>query len=114
MPKTLSGYEKETIITFNEAEDVAHVFTYNKTWQQHLEKKLNLAPLMDNEFGGKEYKISKKRIRPPLAPRKLSAEAKKKLQQRARELRQNSILASKTTITTAKSRAKSGSRAKSF
>jgi hypothetical protein len=39
-----------------------------KTWQRHLEKKLGLKPVMDNGFGGKEYKIEKKRIRPPRAP----------------------------------------------
>ena len=82
MSKTLTSYEQETIINFNKAEDTAYIFTYEKTWQQHLEKKLGLKPLYDNGFGGREYEIDKKRIKPPRAPRKLSNSAKKKLVER--------------------------------
>ena len=73
MSRTLSAYEQETIISFNKAEDIAHIFTYDKKWQKHLEEKLGLEPVMDNGFGGKEYEVAKKRIRPPRAPVKLSA-----------------------------------------
>jgi len=45
MARRLSSYEQETIISFNKAEDIAHIFTYEKTWQKHLEKKLRLKPL---------------------------------------------------------------------
>lgn len=79
---TLSRCEKETIITFNEADDTAHIFTYNKGWQKHLEKKLGLKPVMDNGFGGKEYELPKSRIKPTRAPRRLSPSAKKKLIER--------------------------------
>jgi hypothetical protein len=82
-----SNYEQETIINFNKAEDVAHIFTYEKTWQQHLEKKLGLKLTMDNGFGGKEYEIPKKRIRPPRAPVRLSAEARAKRAERLRQSR---------------------------
>jgi len=75
MSRGLSNYEQETIITFNKEEAIARIFTFNKTWQQHLEKRLKLKPTMNKSFGGKEYEISKKRIRPPRAPKKLSAEA---------------------------------------
>lgn len=85
MARTLTGYERETIINFNEAEDTAHIFTYNRAWQRHLEGKLGLKPVMDNGYGGKEYEVSKKRIRPPMAPRKLSAEAKAKAVERLRQ-----------------------------
>ena len=44
MSKGLSNYEQETIINFNKAEDIAHIFTYEKTWQQHLEGRLGLKP----------------------------------------------------------------------
>ncbi len=74
----LSNYEQETIINFNKDEAVAHIFTYEKVWHQHLEKKLGLKPALDNDFGGKAYEIDKKRIRPPHATRKLSAAAKAK------------------------------------
>jgi len=82
MPERLTSYEQETIINFNKAEDVAYIFTYEKTWQQHLEKKLGLKPVMDNGFGGKEYEMPKSRIKLPRAPRKLSDSARKKLAER--------------------------------
>ena len=87
MRRRLSSYEQETIINFNKAEDVAHIFTYEKTWQQHLEKRLGLKPTMDNGFGGKAYEIPKKRIRPPRAPIKLSADTRAKLAERLRQSR---------------------------
>lgn len=74
----LSNEEKETIINFDETSAPAHIFTYSKTWQTHLEKRLGLKPIRDNGFGGKEYEIDKHRIRPPRAPMKLSAEQKRK------------------------------------
>lgn len=104
MTRKLSSYEKETIINFNEAEPIAYIFTYNKAWQKHLEDKLGLKPTLDNGFGGKEYQIDKKRIKPPRAKRQLSAEAKAKL---ARHLRQNHNLASKNATVQAKSEDKS-------
>ncbi len=82
MTRMLTNYEQETIINFNKAEDIAYIFTYEKTWQKHLEGRLGLKPVMDNGFGGKEYEIDKTRIKPPRAPRKLSASAKKKLVER--------------------------------
>ena len=85
----LSGYEQETIINFNKGEAIAHIFTYEKTWQQHLEKRLGLKPIMDNGYGGKEYEIDKKRIRPPRAPVRLSAEVRAK---RAAQLCQGRVL----------------------
>jgi len=57
MRRGLSNYEQETIINFNKDEAIARIFTYEKTWQQHLEKRLGLKPIMDNGFGGKEYEI---------------------------------------------------------
>lgn len=77
----LSNYEQETIINFNKAEGVAYIFTYEKTWQQHLENKLGLEPILDNGHGGKEYTIGKSRIKMPHAPRKpLSPEQIAKMQ----------------------------------
>ena len=82
MSQKLTSYEQETIIGFNKAEDTAYIFTYEKTWQKHLEGKLGLKPIMDNGFGGKEYKLPKSRIKPPRAPRRLSDSAKIKLAKR--------------------------------
>ncbi len=82
MSRKLTNYEQETIINFNKAEDIAYIFTYEKTWQQHLERKLGLKPTLDNGLGGREYTIDTKRIKPPRAPRKLSVSAKRKLTER--------------------------------
>jgi len=82
MSNRLSAYEQETIVLFNKAEDTATIFTYEKTWQKHLEEKLGLKPIMDNGFGGKEYELPKLRIKPPKSPRRLSDSAKKELTER--------------------------------
>jgi len=103
LSRKLTRYEKETIINFNKAEDMAHIFTYEKTWQRHLEKRLGLKPTMDNGFGGKEYEIDKRRIRPPRAPVRLSAEARAKL---AHRLHQNRDFTSQNTKPQAKSETK--------
>ena len=95
MSRALSAYEQETIIIFNKAEDIAHIFTYEKTWQKHLEKRLGLKPTLDNGFGGKGYQIDKKRIPMPRAPRKLSDSAKKKLAER---LHQNRVLSAQNLV----------------
>ena len=95
MPRKLTYYEQETIIHFNKAEDIAHIFTYEKTWQKHLENKLGLKPIMDNGCGGKGYEIDKKRIPIPRAPRKLSDSTKRKLTER---LHQNRVLNAKNLI----------------
>ena len=79
---TLTNDERETIITFDEAGPEAIIFTYNKAWQSHLENKLGLKPLRDNGCGGREYQIDKKRLRPPRAPVKFSAETKRKMVER--------------------------------
>ena len=85
----LTNYEQETIINFNKEEKVAYIFTYEKTWQQHLEKKLGLKPVKDNGFGGKEYVIDKKRISKPRMPgkRTLTAEQRKAIGDRLRKAR---------------------------
>ncbi len=82
MPGRLTNYEQETIINFNNAEYIAYIFTYEKTWQKRLEKKLRVKPTLDNGFGGKGYEVDKKMIKPPRARRKLSDSAKKKLAER--------------------------------
>ena len=68
----LTAQERETIVNFNEAEGKAYVFTYNKSWQKHLEQKLGLKPVNVNGFGGRDYELPKKMIKPPKPPRKVS------------------------------------------
>lgn len=96
----LAREERETIINFNEGEPLANIFTYSQAWQRHLEKRLGLKPVMDNGCGGKEYEIDKKRIKPPRAPLKLSAERRAKL---TSLLRQKSVFRPKNKDSTVKS-----------
>lgn len=81
----LTRFEQETIINFNEAEDVAHVFTYNEKWQRHLES-LGFTPYRVNDFGGKDYAIHKSMIHPPRKKVELSVEEKARRAERARGL----------------------------
>ena len=74
----LTKLEQETIISFNEFEREAYIFTYNKVWQNHLERKLGLKPKYINEHGGKEYSILKTRISLPRAKRQYSTKARRK------------------------------------
>jgi len=111
MSRTLTSYEQETIINFNKEEKMAYIFTYEKTWQKHLEGKLGLKPVMDNGFGGKGYELSKKMIKPPRAPRKLSDSAKKKLVER---LHGNRVLSAKNLVPVGKSAARKQNKGNSI
>jgi len=92
----LSRHEQETIINFNKDEKIACIFTYEKTWQKHLEKKLSLKPTFVNSFGGREYEIDKSRIFLPRAPRRLSPDAKARLVKQLAANRQTTILPPET------------------
>jgi hypothetical protein len=85
--RRLTDYERETIINFNREESTAHIFTYEKTWQKHLELRLGLKPQMDNGYGGKGYDLAKVLITPPRAKRQYSAETRQKLVARLARMR---------------------------
>ena len=74
---SLTKYEQETVISFNKEEKVAYIFTYEKSWQQHLEKNLKLKPIDKNSHGGREYQIPKDRIKMPRAKKKVDVDALK-------------------------------------
>jgi len=99
----LTSEEQETVITFDESPGKAIIFTFNKSWQRHLEKNLGLVAEYDNGYGGREYLIDKGRIKPPRAPRKLSAEQKKKAGERLQKYRQNPPNSSKSHLIQGKS-----------
>lgn len=99
MSKRPLSYEQETIINFNKEEKVAYIFTYEKTWQKHLENKLGLKPKYDNGIGGREYELPKSMIKPPRARRRLSDSTKNNLVER---LHRNRVLSSKNACTMAK------------
>lgn len=83
----LSAYEQETIINFNKEESIAYIFTYEKTWQKHLEQRLGLMPVMDNGYGGKEYQLPKGLIPMPRAKRRYSEQTRKKMAARLARIR---------------------------
>lgn len=85
----LTKFEKETIINFNEGENEAYIFTYNKKWQRHLETVMLLKPEETNDVGGKTYTLPKDRIRLPQPKRKLSDKHKKLLADRLRGLHES-------------------------
>ena len=111
MSRNLTNYEQETIINFNKAEDIAYIFTYEKTWQKHLEEKLGLKPTGDNGFGGRSYEVPKKMIKPPRAPRKLSDSAKQKLVER---LHGNRVLSAENLVPVGKSATKKQNKGNSI
>lgn len=94
----LEKFERETIINFNEEENLASVFTFNRAWQRHLEQKLGLVPLYSNRFGGREYELPKSQI--PL-PRKVRKASKAQLEGLAMA-RQDMKKPRKTSISTVK------------
>ncbi len=94
--RSLSAYEQETIINFNKEESIAYIFTYEKTWQKHLEQRLGLKPVMDNAYGGKEYQLPKKLIRPPRVPLKLPEKVRQERAKRLAGARWNSHVSAKT------------------
>lgn len=87
----LTNEERETLISFDETPADAVIFTYSKAWQAHLENRLGLKATMDNGYGGKEYRVPKKRIRMPLVPRRLSTEQRRELGERLRKARQQKL-----------------------
>lgn len=91
----LTKYEQETIINFNKGDKMATIFTYEESWQRHLEKKLGLKPTLVNGFGGRGYEIDKRRIRPPRPVRTISDRTRKALAN-ARLKRQSPVAATKS------------------
>jgi len=85
----LSREEQETIISFNEAEDMANIYTCSKSWMHYMEKVLSVKPKEIYDSYAREYECPKAWIRKPRKPRQLSKEQKQKLTQR---LSQKSIL----------------------
>jgi len=110
MGQTLALEEQETIINFNKGEKMASIFTYDKTWQQHLEKRLGLKPISNNGFGAREYLIDKKRIRPPRAPLKLSPEQRRRTAARLQQGRRQKSLNRAADNTTEKKSAPKGGK----
>ena len=76
----LTKYEQETIINFNQGEDIAYIYTCSKAWMRHFEKVLKLKPTTKYSYA-REYECPKAWIKKPRKPRKLSESHKRKLRQ---------------------------------
>jgi hypothetical protein len=64
--------DRETIISFNEGEDIASIWTFSQVTYRRL-KKLGYNPILDNEKSAK-FLIPKSEIRLPRPKRKLTPE----------------------------------------
>lgn len=72
MPMKLTNVEKETILTFNEAERTANIFTYNEVLKRQLLELCQTYPeqvcqTATNGWGGLTFELPKKwlRVKPP-------------------------------------------------
>ena len=58
--------EKITIITLDEAFEIASIYTSEEVWQKHLEDKLGLSPTFQHISGARGYDIPKDMIKMPV------------------------------------------------
>lgn len=63
----LKKYERETIITFNEADNIANIYTYNTALKNRLAKFSRQYPsiakhIKSHSCGGVTYEVEKKRL----------------------------------------------------
>ena len=87
----LSGYEKETIILFNEEEAAAEVYTHNAALKQKLRLMSKESPkdcsfIEKNSCGGETYRINKKlvQIRKPYSEERRQKDRERALAQHRR------------------------------
>ena len=88
MSKCLTNYERESIVLFNDAEDVATVYTCNKALQRRMARLKVKVKQVEGE--GITYEVPKKwvKISPP---RKMSDEQKKASSDRMRLIHQSKV-----------------------
>jgi len=85
---SLSKYEKETVITFNDKDDMATIYTCNKSLINKLDKFCSKSPvilLKKSDEYSKTYIIPKKYISIRF-PHKISEELREKRAKKAREI----------------------------
>ena len=67
-------WEQETIINFFKSDDMASIYTHEKTWQQHIEEVLGIQPFRKHG-SAREYLVPKKWLRLPRKPSEKRREA---------------------------------------
>ena len=72
MPMKLTNVERETIVTFNEAERTANIYTHNPAWKARLLELCQSHPeqvrqTAANDWGGLTFELPKKwlKVSPP-------------------------------------------------
>ena len=72
MPMKLTNVERETVATFNEAEQTANVYTHNPAWKARLLELCQTYPeqvrqTAANDWGGLTFELPKKwlKVSPP-------------------------------------------------
>ena len=92
---SITLYERETIINYNDAEDEADVYTHDKALQRHIEMKLGIKPYFKQGIA-RGYKLPRTWLRYPRMPSDKRREAaKKSLEARGgRITRKNKVSAS--------------------
>ena len=84
---SLTNHEKETIILFNDAEEMAEIYTCNSAWKNKLDKlcqNTKEITLLKEDKHSKTYNFPKKWIKVK-RPRVLSREKRTELAERARQ-----------------------------
>lgn len=86
----LTAQERETIINFNQAEDIAYIYTCDPKWWRHFDR-LGIKPTQVHKGStgavyARDYEVPKKWVKPPKPPRRLSLtdEQRKAIAQRLR------------------------------
>ena len=82
----LTNAELETVITFDKESDIASIYTFEETWQKHIEERFGIKPVETNQYGGKTYELPKDRIKMPHPKQKVSEETRRKRSAHLREL----------------------------
>jgi len=71
----LTNIERETIVNYNQAEDIAYVYTCNPLWWRHFAD-FGVEPVRVHGEGrgvyAKDYEIPKNWVKPPRPPRRVS------------------------------------------
>ncbi len=90
---SLTNIERETIVTFNEGEPAAEIFTYNTRIKRRLQELCPLHPadvrqVKDNGEGGVTYQCPKSwiRINPPRTSINLTEEQREQRRENMRKL----------------------------
>ena len=82
----LTKDQKETLIRYNQAEDILYIDTFDSKLIKHLEKDLGLKPIQVDEFGDRSYNLPKSWLRFPRKPRNLKPETRAALADRMRKI----------------------------